>query len=279
MVGENLYFSESAALSLFEKWKAEEDLASLNELLKLCIPIVERLISRRGTTRFGTVEELINFVLLRLSRSLQRLYDPAKGRLFTFVSKSTESALIDVVRRKRWENGHLQPLDDYLLNSLQVNGQEHREALDDIQFRIWRIKTLSTCPFEKDAQRWLVKNLVESNFVFRRHQAADAMTIVYGLKPERSRQLYDITLLSVRRELINERKLKPVRKETLMGTRGQVLLRYASRLSELEFARLVYLMHNLAVSLIEAGEFTLEEVLYGSPRETPLFAVNGHLSG
>jgi hypothetical protein len=287
MTGE-IYFSESAALALFLRWKAAEDLAALNELLKLCIPIVERLISRRGTTRFETAEELRGFVLLRLSRSLQRLYDPAKGRLFTFVSKSTESALIDAVRRKRRETRFLRPLDDILFNAVNDNGKHHleavdeirhREALDDIRYRILRIKTLSTCPFERDAQRWLVKNLLESNFVFRRHQAADAMTIVYGLTPERSRKLYDITLLSVRRELIGERKLKPVRTEELLGTRSKVLLRYRPRVSELEFARLVYLMQNLAVSLIEGGEFTLQEILYGSGAETPLFAVNGHSSG
>jgi hypothetical protein len=277
MVGE-IYFSESAALSLFERWKREEDLAALNDLLKLCIPIIERLISRRQTARFETVEELTGFVLLRLSRGLQRHYDPERGRLFTFVTKSTESALIDAVRRKKRETCHLMPLDDVLLNSLSVNGQEHGHALDDIRYRILRIKTLSTCPFEKDAQRWLVKNLVESNFVFRRHQAADAMTIVYGLTPERSRKLYDITLLSIRRELIDERKLKPVRVEDLLGTRSKVLLRYRPRLNELQFARLTFLMQNLAVSLIETGEFSLDEILYGSPLETPLFGVNGHSS-
>jgi hypothetical protein len=271
---EKLYFSEEAALSLFRSWKREENIEALNELLKLCIPIIERVISRRQTTRFETSEELISYVLLRLSRSLVRLYDPAKGRIFTFVTRSTESALIDAVRRKRRETFRLQPLDDLLLNTLQVNGQEHREAVDDIRYRVFHVKTLSLCPFERDAQRWLVKNLLDSNFVFRRHQAADAMTIVYGLSPERSRKLYDITLLSVRRELIEERKLKPIRKEELIGTRAKALLRYKDRLTE--FARLVYLMANLAPAIIETGEFTLEEILYGSPLETPLFGVNGH---
>ena len=277
MVGE-VYFSETEALRLFKSWKKEEDLSSLNSLLKLCIPIVERVISRRGTTRFETTEELISFVLLRLSRSLVRLYDPAKGRLFTFVTKSTESALIDAVRRKRRETSRLQPLDDLLLNSLSVNGQEHGQALDDIRYRVLHVKTLSVCPFERDAQRWLVKNLLESNFVFRRHQAADAMTIVYGITPERSRKLYDITLLSIRRELIDERKLKPVRSEELIGTRAKALLRYRGRLSALQFSRLVFLMQNLAPAIIETGEFTLEEILYGSRAETALFGLNGHSS-
>ena len=279
MIGENLYFAEAAALALFKRWKAEEDLVSLNELLKLCLPIVERLISVRHTARFESVEELTSFVLLRLSRGLQRLYDPNRGKLFTFITKSTEHALIDAVRRKRRETCRLQPLDDFLLNSLSVNGQEHGEALDDIRHRVMHVKTVSTCPFERDAQRWLVKNLVDSNFVFRRHQAADAMTIVYSLSPERSRKLYDITLLSIRRELIDERKLKPVRREELIGTRAKALLRYKERLSELQFARLVFLMQNLAPAIIETGEFTLEEILYGSGRETPLFSVNGHSPG
>ena len=105
------------------------------------------------------------------------------------------------------------------------------------------------------------------------------MTIVYGLTPERSRKLYDITLLSIRRELIVERKLKPVKKEELIGTRAKALLRYRARLSEPQFARLCYLMQNLAPAIIETGEFTLEEILYGSRAETPLFDLNWHFSG
>jgi len=202
--------------------------------------------------------------------------------VFTFVTRAVESALIDAVRRKRPGNGKLLPLEDAPPKTLSVNGQEHGEAVDDIVFRISRIKTVSALPHEREAQRWLVKNLVASNFCFRRHEAADAMTIVYGLSPERSRKLYDITLLSIRRELIAERKLKPVAEESLVGTRAKALLRYRDRLGELEFARLVFLMSNLAPAIIETGEFSLNEILYGSSREVPLFegipAYNGAIS-
>jgi hypothetical protein len=276
MVGEEekFYFNEECVLTLFRRWKATEDVAALNELLLACLPIVERLISLRGTTDFESVEELRNRLLLRLAKGFRRWYDPGKGRIFTFITKTSEHGLVDAVRRCRRASRHYLPFDDLLSNSLRfsVNGQEHGQALDDIAYRVRRIRTLSVCPFEQEAQRYLVRNLLESNFAFRRHEAADAMVIVYGLTPDRSRKLYDITLLSIRRVLIDERKLKPVAASDLVGTRGRALLRYQSQLTPGEFSRLAYLMRNLAPAIIEDGEFTLKEILYGSEREVPLFA-------
>ena len=98
------------------------------------------------------------------------------------------------------------------------------------------------------------------------------MTVVYNISPDRSRKLYDITLLSVRRLLVGERKLRPVGIGELSGTKAKALIRYRSRLSEADFARLVYLMKNLAPSIIESGEFTLADVLYGPPGERALFS-------
>jgi DNA-directed RNA polymerase specialized sigma24 family protein len=273
---EKFYFCEECALLLFQRWKATEDLRVLNELLLACLPIVERLISLRASAVYESPDELKNLALLRLAKGFRHWYNPERGRIFTFVTKTTEHGFVDAVRRRKRSSARYVSMEDFFTNSLafSVNGQEHGEALDDLHYRIRRIKTLSACPYEREAQRWLVKNLVASNFVFRRHEASDAMTIVYGLSPERSRKLYDITLLAIRRELIDERTLKPVSVSDLIGTRGRALLRYRAELTPIEFSRLAYLMRNLAPAIIETGEFSLREVLYGSPRETPLFVTN-----
>jgi hypothetical protein len=265
------YFDEERSLSLFKAWKDSGELSYLNDLLKLAMPIVERLIYTRGTTAFLPAEELLNAALVRLNRGLQFCYCPTKGRLFSFITKTTERVLIDEVRRKRSEAARVRPLDDCLLNSLSVNGADHRHAVADIHYRIMNIRTISACPFEQEAQRWLVRNLVESNFIFRRHECADSMSIVYGIAPNRSRKLFDVTVLSVRRALLGERKFKPVKVSELVGTRAKALVRYRDRLSSQEFARLVYLMKNLAPAIIETGEMSLSEILYGSCREKPLF--------
>jgi hypothetical protein len=72
--------------------------------------------------------------------------------------------------------------------------------------------------------------------------------------------------------LIENRKLEPVQIGQLSGTKGKALIRYRARLSEEQFARLVYLMRNLAPSIIESGEFSLADILYGPSGEQALFS-------
>src|SRR5262249_54793426 len=158
-------------------------------------------------------------------------------------------------------------------NTISTNGEaSSRETIDELHFRIMRIGTVFTCPFERQAQKWLIKNLLESNFAFHRHEAADSMTVVFGIDPRRSRHIFDLTVLSVRRALLDERKLLPVSVYGLIGTRQKALVRYRHRLNEEDFSRLCFLMRGLAPSIIETGEYTLHEILYGAPgKEKPLF--------
>jgi hypothetical protein len=99
---------------------------------------------------------------------------------------------------------------------------------------------------------------------------AEALRKIHRVSLDRSRRLYDLTLLAVRRDLLNVRKLRPVDPSELTSRTAKPLLRYRSRLGPLEFARLVFLTRNLSpATLLE--EFSLEEVLYGFPDEEPLF--------
>lgn len=72
-------------------------------------------------------------------------------------------------------------------------------------------------------QRWLVRGLVDSEFALKRHEASDAMTLVYGLSPVRSRQIHARTLLEVRRQLLDVVELPAVTRANPIGTRGKAL--------------------------------------------------------
>ena len=57
------------------------------------------------------------------------------------------------------------------------------EALNDLNLRIYRFKTTCVDQHELEGQRWLVRGLVDSEFALKRHEASDAMSLVYGLSP------------------------------------------------------------------------------------------------
>jgi hypothetical protein len=48
---------------------------------------------------------------------------------------------------------------------------------------------------ELSAQRWYIESFCADGFEHRRHECADAAMTVYGLSHDRSRELYDLTML------------------------------------------------------------------------------------
>jgi len=264
------YFDEQRAFDLFLEWKKTSDLRTLEALLQAVQPVVAGVISAKPSTACIPHRELQADCLERLSRVLAK-YDPCRGRLFTYVTRATESAMVDATRLHfKFANRHV-ALDDFLLATLGTNGAEHAHALADIRWRVMQVRSASTCPHERAAQRWLVVNLLESGFVFRRHEAADSMSVVFGLGPRQARRLYDGTILAIRRLLLPDRRLKPVTRWQLVGTRGMALWQYRSELTTEEFSKLVFLMKNLAPAIIGAGGLSLSEVIYGPKAETALF--------
>jgi hypothetical protein len=70
-----------------------------------------------------------------------------------------------------------------------------------------KIKTSRADRYELEAQRWFVESFIDCGFHFRRHEAADAVMQVFGLDHSRSRQLFYLTMVAVRRELLPNRRL------------------------------------------------------------------------
>jgi HK97 family phage major capsid protein len=268
------YFDEEASIALLLRWRDSDDFRALDTLLQEHLePLVRRLIYTRQSQKYEDVDELTSACLRRLASRLSR-FDVARGKLYSWCTKMCERAIIDVIRRKRTTADRFCSIDDVLANTLCTNGEEHtQEVLADILHKLSQVQTVFTKENELRAQRWLLRNLVDSNFRFYRWQASDSMTVVFGIAPRRARHIYDLTILAARRALLDERKLGPVNVYRLCGTRQRALTKYRPRLSNGDFARLVHLMVGLAPAIIETGEYALHEILYGAPKkERALFS-------
>jgi hypothetical protein len=264
------HFVEPEAAAIFRRFKESGALEELDVLLRLLLPVVEAAVCTKLGRFPADYDELQSYVLRKLCRGLARNYDPERGSLFNFTVKTVENACIDLLRRKAARDRHLTPFTVEMAETFGVNGVEHRHAVADVAFRVMKVKTTLRDPGEEAAARWLVRNLLSSGFRFYRFEAANSMAIVYSIRPDRARRIFDITLLSVRRALVAERRLKPIDPATLRCHKSAPLLRYRAALSEEEFARLCYLMRNLAPSVID--DSSLRDVLYGPANERPLFS-------
>jgi hypothetical protein len=265
-------FVEPEAAAVFSRYRESGALEELHRLLRLLVPVIEAVVCRKLGRISGDFDEIRSYALRKLSRGLARNYDPARGSLFNFTTKTAENALVDRLRRKASWDRCFVPLDAEILARFGVNGADHRHAVAEITYRTMQVRTTVRDGHEREGQRWLVRNLLASGFRFYRHEGANALSVVYGIPSARARRLYDMTLLSIRRALIGERRLRPVDSATLRAHRVKPLLRYRAALSEAEFTRLIYLMRKVAPAIIESGEFTLNDVLYGPPNERPLFS-------
>ena len=80
--------------------------------------------------------------------------------------------------------------------------------------------------------------------------SVDAAMKVYGLSHRRARQLYDLTLLEIRRVLYAETKHSPVIRAQLQRSKDAALLRFINFLTAQEFGKFVNLMHPSPLSVL-----------------------------
>jgi hypothetical protein len=184
-----------------------------------------------------------------------------------------------------------QPLDKVLVDTKadEKANLNSAIALDDLAQQIRSIKSPCTLDAERQAQKWYVESFIDSAFSLHRHSCANAAMKVFGLSHKRSRQLYDLTLLEIRRVLWDECRHQPIGQAKLRGTKGRLLLRYTNFLTPPEFTKFTTLMRDLAPALvllvkpgnqaqIRAGQWAavrenLELILNGIPAATLLYAL------
>jgi len=97
-------------------------------------------------------------------------------------------------------------------------------VVDDIVYRIRAgARTTLTDPVELSTQRWYIESFCADGFEHRRNECADAAMTVHSL----SRELYDLTMLEVRRVLYGDLKgRQPIPAGRLLSTRCASMARY-----------------------------------------------------
>jgi DNA-directed RNA polymerase specialized sigma24 family protein len=285
--GTNYYFDRDYARELIEEYNRTGDQQSLNDLLEHIEPLARSILEYRCTTRHESIDELLSRIRIKIWRSL-RLYDPSRGSAFSFCAKIISSTAASIVGEAWNRQARFLVLDEADRCAAPSDASAN-EAIEEIEHLVRQVKTGCTNRYELDAQRWFVDSFIDCGFHIRRHEASDAVMKVFGLDHSRSRQLFDLTMVAVRRELIPDRRLSPVTAFDLRGTKIQALVRYAKYLSSSEFTRLAVLLRDVAPSVVltvnprngcairrgdwQAIRFNLRLVLNGSPSDHPLFGI------
>lgn len=282
------FFDSKAVETLIGNYQHDRSLEVLGEIVRHCEPIALSLIRSRSTMAYEAEDELLSSVYRKLMVSVLQ-FDRTRGSAFSFVSKLTLNMLAtNVTHRKKLANRY-PALDRTLMLTVadETAGLDSDLALADLCHQIRTIRSAATEAQERDAQKWYVESFIDAGFEMRRHQCADAAMKVYGLSHQRSRQLYDLILLEIRRALWDQTKHEPVTPAQLRGTKGLPLIRYTNFLTKAEFSKFAALMKDLAPLVvilvkpanegrIKAGDWpavreNLKLVLDGTPEATPLF--------
>ena len=282
------FFDSKHVERLIVQYQKDGCRETLGEIVNRCQPITISLIRKRCTFAHEDEDELLAIVNRKLLISLPQ-FDRTRGSAFSFVSRLAVNMLCTTVTHRCKLASRYPALEESLALSLaderaDLNSQL---AVDDLVQQIRSIKSSIELEHERAAQRWYVSSFIDCGFELRRHTCSDACMLVYGLSHRRSRQLFDLTLLEVRRAVWSETKHPCITLGELRGTKQMPLSRYHNFLSPSEFSKFALLMKDLAPSLvllvrpqnatkIKAGEWTavrenLQLILDGDPEATPLF--------
>jgi hypothetical protein len=278
---------------LIADYQAKRDLESLSEIVSLTQDRALTLIRFRKTARYRTESELLSDINFKLLKAVDK-FDISKGSAFTFLSCLIQNTLHAAVSRARVIANQYVEFDEAAAGQLVSNGDsQSREAIDDLVHRVkLSARTMLSDPLELNAQRWFIESFLQDGFESRRHQCANAAIAVYGLSHSRSRELYDLTMLEVRRVLYDDLKRRqPIAPGRLLGTRLAWMARYANLMNSDEFTKFVTLMRNLAPYLLliinpenrkshrldrnpAIGRRNVELIINGDPDAAPLFNEN-----
>jgi hypothetical protein len=258
-------FDEENTLPLVLEYQKTRCEIVLAKILDKCDDMIRRKIFSSSVWQFMELEEIVSLIKTKIWRGLP-LYKPSRAPLFSFLTNVIQNKIkqiqIDTAKAPRQPS-----IDDE--EFLWDHPSESKEAhgIDDISDRMMRAQTICTDACEVEAQRWLVKSFIASEFNIKRHVAANAMASVYNVPCSRSRELHDYTLLEVRRALLTHAKPPDIKPSDLIKTRQKTLRKYSIFLTKSEFNRLAFLMKNLSVTLID----NVYHVINGYPDSRPLF--------
>jgi hypothetical protein len=284
----NGFFDSRAVEKLIGEYQRDGSRELLGTIVVRCQPIAISLIRRRCTFRHEEEDELLSIVNRKLLVSLPQ-FDQNRGSAFSFVSRLSLNMLSTTVTHRKKLANRYPSLDKTLLSTVMDESAalDAQVAIDDLVHEIRGIKSTIELLAEREAQKWYVESFIDAGFELRRHECADACMKVFELSHRRSRQLYDLTLLEIRRALWDQTTHVPVTRGELKGTKGLPLTRYSNFLTRAEFSKFVLLMKDLAPYLvilvrptnagrIKSGDWpaireNLGLILNGIPEASPLW--------
>jgi hypothetical protein len=266
------------------------DAGSLGEIVQLVEPRALTLVRFHKTNHYRSEDELLSDVNYQLVRNVGK-FDPARGSAFTFVSTLIWNVLRTIVTRTRVNAGRHVELDETVAERVSVEPEGRaQEALEDVAIRLRRgMRTTLTDEAELATMRWYTDSFIGGAFELRRHQCSNAAMLAFGLSHDRSRELYDLTLLEIRRLMYDDLPpRKPVHPNQLLGTRARWMMHLAPLMSPQEFAKFVWLARDLSPFVLmliapesrsrrqdrnpAIGRENILWVLNGHPEAKPLFA-------
>lgn len=273
--------------SLIAQYKRTRDVESLSQIVALTQERALTLIRTYRTTRYKPIDELMSDVNCKVIKAVDK-FNPQKGSAFTFLSHVISNVLFTSVSNARKDLARYHELTRGVLSELADKSYD-RSAVEDINFTIKsRATTILTDETELEVQRWYIDSFTDKGFNSRRHECANAALAVFGIAHGRSRELYDLTMLEVRRVLYSgvqwRAQTHPGR---LIGTRLAWMSRYTSLMNCEEFTKFVVLMRDLAPYLLllvnardsnrrrdrspTVSRKNIELILYGDPDAVLLF--------
>jgi hypothetical protein len=246
------------------RFQLQGDTNALGEIISLTEKRALKLIRFHKTARHAAEDELLSDIHFKLLRAVEK-FNPAKGTAFTFVSQVVMNTLCTSVTNARRSSNRFVEFDESIANNLRTNGEtESRDAIDDLAHRIRvGVKTTMTDQSEVAMQRWYVDSFINGAFELRRHQCADAAMAVYSLSHERSSELYDLTMLEVRRVLYDDvKRRQPISPGQLYGTRSAWLARYSPLLTR-DWPRSTIALFSASMPFWPARERWFFGILFG----------------
>jgi DNA-directed RNA polymerase specialized sigma24 family protein len=263
------FFDETQVKALVVEYLRTKDGDIFADILNKIDGVIHAIIYERGIHRYEEMDELVQKIHIKIWRVLGK-FDPSRGKLYSFITIVTHNTLGHINTELINRSAKLTPLEcdgeRSLLDTLPAK-EDSSEMHEDVSVNIKKI--LTTCTLDKEiaAQRWLVRSFIDSHFSIRRHESANSMMKVFSISKERSRELYDQTLLEVRRQLLQYVKIPIVKVSQLRGTRQKPLASYFKTQGQDRFNKLVFLMGGVAPS----ANFNPNNLIDGSPFSKQLF--------
>ncbi len=266
------FFDEEEVKALVVLYLKNKSSDVFAEILRQIDGVINAIIYERGIHRYEEMDELLQKIHIKIWRVLSK-FDPARGKLYSFITIVTHNTLGHINTELINRSSKFTPLEcngeKSLLDTLQAKDDD-AEMREDVGVNIKKILTTCTIDKEINAQRWLVLSFVESNFSIRRHEAANSMMKVFAISKERSRELYDQTILEVRRQLLQYAKIPTVKVSQIKGTRQKALAAYFKTQGQERFNKLVFLMRGSSLS----ANFNPNNLIDGSVFAYRLFGEN-----